>query len=122
MKKLPLGPKKAPKKDEPKKTIFLNELPPLEKKTCAYNPTDVKHKEFYGNVQRTVTKMANTIQEMPMQDDDEQYDELPQGLVPLFDHQRYGLRWLRWREQEFLGGGILADEMGIPCIVFIITH
>lgn len=103
---------KAPKKDPPRRAIFLDEAPPLEKKTYAYDPTNVKHQEFYGDVQRTIAQIAHTIETMPAPEDSEDDLVLPKGLVALFDHQLYGLRWLSWREREFPGGGILADEMG----------
>lgn len=106
--KIQLG-RKAP--EQPRKAIFLNEPPPIERKTYAYDPLNARHQEFYGDVQRTVTKLAETISMMPAPDEDIE-EELPRGLVTLYDHQKYGLRWLSWREGEFPGGGILADEMG----------
>ncbi|XP_046397979.1 transcription termination factor 2-like [Ischnura elegans] len=38
----------------------------------------------------------------------------PEGLkIPLMPHQRHGLAWMLWREQQVPTGGILADDMGL---------
>lgn len=44
---------------------------------------------------------------------DELHDQ-PEGLKKiLLDHQLHGLKFMIWRENEAVSGGIIADEMGI---------
>lgn len=91
----------------------MSESRPILKQTYYCNPVSVRQEEFYGDVQRTVNMLAKTIEEMPMPEDknDIEHDS---NLIQakLYDHQRYGLQWLTWRECIYPFGGILADEMG----------
>ncbi|CAL8093321.1 unnamed protein product [Orchesella dallaii] len=106
----------------PPKIVFLNEPPPIERpKVYAYDPSNVIHQEFYGSVQKAIIKLAKTIEDMPVPSENPDDDNLPAGLVPLYDHQRYGLKWLSWREGAFPGGGILADEMGLGKTIMMIA-
>ncbi|CAL8124728.1 unnamed protein product [Orchesella dallaii] len=91
-----------------------------------YDPTALKHESFYGDVSRTVVKLAEIIETMPTPGDKEEDapadDECQYGLqVPLYDHQLYGVKWLVWREGVFPGGGILADEMGLGKTIMMIA-
>ncbi|CAL8115364.1 unnamed protein product [Orchesella dallaii] len=89
-------------------------------KAPSYDPNNAKNKEFYGDVQKTVNMLAQTIEEMPVPSEKVK-KELVEGLVPLYDHQQYGLKWLSWREGVFPGGGILADEMGLGKTIMMIA-
>lgn len=81
----------------------------------AYDPLSVTKETWHGDVQRTVTMLKDTLAEMPtpVEDGGEEVDiKLPPGLVSLYPHQKYAVKWMQWREGQFPGGGILADEMG----------
>ncbi|ODM98618.1 Transcription termination factor 2, partial [Orchesella cincta] len=104
--KIPLG-KQHPK--QPPKIVFLEEAPPIERPKVMHMTLpmlDIK------SSMETVVMLAETIETMPIPSENPENDDLPKGLVSLYDHQRYGLKWLSWREGVFPGGGILADEMG----------
>ncbi|XP_034249366.1 transcription termination factor 2 [Thrips palmi] len=58
-----------------------------------------------------LSSLHNALKTCP---DEDTYAEDPKYLrVELMPHQKHGLAWMLWREQEKPSGGILADDMGL---------
>lgn len=68
----------------------------------------------------------NMIEVMETQPDPEKNYEgmrMPSGLrVKLLPHQMYSLKWLRWRENCYPNGSILADDMGLGKTLTILAY
>lgn len=68
----------------------------------------------------------NMIEVMATQPDpDKNYEgmRMPNGLkVKLLPHQCYSLKWLRWRENCYPNGSILADDMGLGKTLTILAY
>lgn len=61
--------------------------------------------------QEALSSLHNALKTCPSEDT---YAEDPKYLkVELMPHQKHGLAWMLWREQEKPSGGILADDMGL---------
>lgn len=68
----------------------------------------------------------NMIEVLASQPDpDKNYEgmRMPSGLkVKLLPHQLYSLKWLRWRENCYPNGSILADDMGLGKTLTILAY
>ncbi|XP_076029306.1 transcription termination factor lodestar [Oratosquilla oratoria] len=72
----------------------------------------VREREMVRITSDAIEKLHHTLKTAP--DTDRKEEEPPKGLVSnLMTHQRRGLAWLMWREQQLPPGGILADDMGL---------
>ena len=86
-----------------RKMIFLDDLP--ESQPAAAVPEHLK-----GSVDKLLTRLQKIITAIPK---DDGHDELGQPdllKTELYNHQRYGLKWLWWREAEKPYGGILGKS------------
>lgn len=68
----------------------------------------------------------NMLEVLESQPDPEKNYEgmrLPAGInVNLLPHQLYSLKWLRWRENSYPNGSILADDMGLGKTLTILAY
>ncbi|ODM95604.1 Transcription termination factor 2 [Orchesella cincta] len=115
---IPLGMQKS--KQSPK-IVLLEKAPPIEHPMVYGFDDSNNDEEYYGSVKMTVFMLTESLGTMPIPSENPENDDLPKGLVPLYDHQRNGLKWLSWREGVYPGGGILADEMGLGKTIMMIA-
>lgn len=100
------------KEEKQRKLIFLPEAP-------AHVP-DLTY-EFRASVGQGIQYLQKIISEVPNDDEPDEL-EVPKGLITeLYDHQKYGLKWMWWREHQVPYGGILADEMGLGKTIMVLA-
>jgi len=74
---------------------------------------DARRNEVISSIGRRIELIKKSNESRPNEADEE---EDPKGLrssIKLFPHQKQGLAWMLWRENQHPGGGILADDMGL---------
>ncbi len=108
-----------PPKPAQRSTKFLAELPipnilggpstsnsKVEPESVAIQGMTSEHRDY---VSKALKKLVDTIETIPKEGD---LADNPPGLrTSLYDHQKYGLQWLWWREHNFPGGGILGKYL-----------
>jgi len=77
---------------------------PGKKRRILYDACRERNQPFYGNVELTLRHISHEMKNMPVPGEFDK-DVLPPGIVPLFDHQLYGLWWMILREVVIPGGG-----------------
>ena len=90
-----------------------------------------RHYSYEHQLKELSEQMIGVLEEKPNPDEiDDDYvaseeakSLIPKGLkVNLLNHQLYSLKWLKWREQTYPYGGILADDMGLGKTLTILSY
>jgi len=67
--------------------------------------------------------MLEVFEDRPLAEQDFAGLRRPEGLkVDLLPHQKYSMLWLKWREESYPHGSILADDMGLGKTLTILAY
>jgi SNF2 family DNA or RNA helicase len=84
-----------------------------------YASTQIQNRNysFEDSLRELSENMLEVMESKPNANDNSNYEELKNKLrglrVKLLPHQCYALKWLKWRENHYPNGSILADDMGL---------
>jgi len=78
----------------------------------------------YEEMLKTLSEnMLEVFEDKPLAEQDFSNVCKPKGLkVNLLPHQNYSMLWLKWREESYPHGSILADDMGLGKTLTVLSY
>lgn len=87
------------------------------------NKFHIQHASFEDQLRVLRENVLEVMESQPDPDKNYENMRMPSGLkVNLLPHQLYSLKWLRWRENCYPNGSILADDMGLGKTLTILAY
>jgi SNF2 family DNA or RNA helicase len=99
------------------------EMKPLDMSVANSSKFHLRNTSYEEQLKCLRENMLEVLESQP--DPEKNYEgmRLPAGInVNLLPHQLYSLKWLRWRENSYPNGSILADDMGLGKTLTILAY